>query len=120
VPGPAVKIAELAVRDANVGRVRVAVNDPCDGIARHMMLAHGIAHVHQFGGRRIFKKKNAFFGAKPFESEGALEEVGNVHIIVRREYVPAICQDAEIKFWRTFLGNKKAKVRLGIMNLKCG
>jgi hypothetical protein len=76
----AVKIAELAVGNANVGRIRIAVNDPGDDIARHMVLADGISDVHQFRGRGIFEKKNTFFRRKPFQAEGTLEEIRNIHI----------------------------------------
>lgn len=60
---PAVEVAELAIGDTHVCRIRVTVNDPCDGITWHMMLSNGITDVHQFGGGGIFKEKNAFFGA---------------------------------------------------------
>jgi len=80
MPWPAVEVAKLAVGDAHIGCVRVAVNDPGDGIARYMVLTHRVADVHQFGGGGIFKEKNAFFGREPFEAKGALEEIGCVHI----------------------------------------
>ena len=45
----------------------------------HMMLAHGIADVHQFRRGGIFKQKNAFFRRKPFVAQGAMEKVGGLH-----------------------------------------
>ncbi len=77
----AVKITKLAIGNTHIGGIRIAVDDPGYDAGRDMVPTHAVAHLHELGGAGIFKKKNAFFGAKPFHSEGALEQIRNIHLV---------------------------------------
>ena len=87
VPRPAEEVAEFAVGDADVGGVGVAVNDPSDYATGHMVLAQAVAHVHQFGGGRIFQQKNTFLGAEVVEAEGSVEQVVGLHDVILSYWV---------------------------------
>lgn len=65
--GTAIKITELAVGDANIGGVRVPVNDPGDNIAGDVVLPQMIAHIHQISRCCIFKEKYPFFSRQPIQ-----------------------------------------------------
>ncbi len=45
--GAAIEVAELAIGDAHIGGVGIAVYDPGDDIVGHMMLPEAVADVHQ-------------------------------------------------------------------------
>ena len=45
----AVEIAEFTIGDAYIGCIRVAVYNPSDNIAWHLLLSEGITHIGQFG-----------------------------------------------------------------------
>lgn len=80
-----------------------------------MVLPHGVADVHEFGGGGIFKKKNTFFGREPFEAECAVEEVGDVHNCTPELlFRPRLCRNRSsgVHFW----GKQKSEAKVG----QCG
>lgn len=64
VPRPAVEVAELAIGDADVGGVGVAVYDPGHYVSGYMLLPQLVGGVHQLGGGAIFEEEEALFGAE--------------------------------------------------------
>jgi hypothetical protein len=81
VSGSAVEITELTISDTDIRGIRIAVNNPGDHISGHMSLSQCGADVHQFGGGGIFEEEHPFFGAEPFEAQGALEEIRDMHSV---------------------------------------
>ncbi len=59
---PAVKVAELAIGYAHIGRIGIAVDDPGDLGAGHHLLSQLITHIHQCRGRGMLKEGQTFFG----------------------------------------------------------
>ena len=77
--GPAKEVAELAVGDANIGGIGIAVNDPGDHISRHMVLPEAIANKHELCRGGILEEENAFFCREVFQVEGFLKQVVDTH-----------------------------------------
>jgi hypothetical protein len=67
MPRPTVKIAELAVRNAYVGRVRVPVYNPGHYVPRNMVLPESVTYIYQIGSRCLLEQEHAFFGTQEIE-----------------------------------------------------
>lgn len=71
--GDPVKVAKFTVSDADIGRVQIAVNDPCHLIrAVFTDLPKFVCNKNQISTRCVFKKKNTLFNAEKFRLEGTV------------------------------------------------
>jgi hypothetical protein len=71
VSGTAVKITKFAIRNTDIGRIGIPVDDPCHFVIRDMVLPELVGHKHQFRSGCIFKEKHPFFGGEPLQMQGA-------------------------------------------------
>ncbi len=62
MPGHTEEVAELAVGNAHVGGVHIAVYDPGHFAIVALGLAQLIAYEHEVGKRSVFKEELPFFG----------------------------------------------------------
>jgi len=77
--GHAVKVAELAVCNAYVSRIHIAVDDPCYFIVGMKMLPYVIRNCHEFGKRSMFKKELPFTAGEKIKLQGTLQKKVNFH-----------------------------------------
>ena len=59
--GDAVEVAELAIRDAHVGGIDVAIDLPAYFSVGHLLFSEFIRHMHQVGQWRFLEQKKALF-----------------------------------------------------------
>ena len=69
-----VKIAEFASRNAGIGDIHIAVDDPADLAVRMLFFPELIGNPHQIGQRKFAEKGRSFSNAEEFGEEGFVYE----------------------------------------------
>jgi hypothetical protein len=59
--GDTIKIAELTIRQTNIGGIDIPIDLPGDPIPRNLLHTQAVGHMHEFRKWGVLKKKEPFF-----------------------------------------------------------
>ena len=59
-----IEVAKFAIRDANIGRIHIAIDLPGDLSMRNLLFPQLVCDIHQFGQRGLFEKKDPLLRAE--------------------------------------------------------